>query len=189
MAAQDIHNRPDDELAKALCGTHSEAEMAFTELYGRHSQRVYAYLLRMTGDGAAAQDLLQDVFLKFYAAATQDLLVTNPGGFIFMTARNVCLNWIRDKKSFTTLEGLTVESFSDASTERGDLLELINLALELLDTELREAFILKCYQNYSYEQMSALTSETVDTLRNRVWRAKQKLRATLRSHILDIVNH
>src|SRR5436305_4819484 len=122
------HTLSDQELAHALLGSHRDAEVAFTELYGRYSQRTYAYLLRMTGDGAASQDLLQDSFLKFYAAARQDLLVANPGGFILMTARNLCLNWVRDRRAVDPIEGLDFAFHEQEQHERNDLLRLLNLA-------------------------------------------------------------
>lgn len=182
-------NRTDQELANDLRGSRREAEAAFTELYGRYAQRTYALLLRMTGDSAASQDLLQEVFLKFHAAASQDLLVTNPGGFILRVARNLCLNWKRDAKSPVSLDDIEITAATDERLERDDLLHFLNLALELLDFEYREAFVLKFYQGYSYEEMSALTGESVDTLRNRVWRAKEQVRHALRPYIQDLVKH
>ncbi|MDP4199544.1 MAG: RNA polymerase sigma factor [Bacteroidota bacterium] len=181
--------RTDQELANDLRGSRREAEAAFSELYGRYAQRTYALLLRMTGDTAASQDLLQEVFLKFYSAASQDLLVTNPGGFILRVARNLCLNWKRDTKAPLSLDDLELAAATDERLERDDLLHILNLALELLEFEYREAFVLKFYQGYSYEEMSTLTGESIDALRNRVWRAKEQVRHVLRPYIHDLVKH
>lgn len=175
----------EQQLVSELRGPRNDAERAFSEIYSRHAQRTYAFILRMTGDAAASQDLLQETFIKFFRASEHDLVVHSLGAFLMMIARNLCLNWRRDHRPTEQLS----ESFiapDDSSIERDDLLHLITLALELLEYEYREAFVLKFYQGYSYEEMSIITGETIPTLKNRVWRAKDKIRATLRHYITEL---
>jgi RNA polymerase sigma-70 factor (ECF subfamily) len=179
------NNGDEQELITALRGSHKEVERAFAELYGRHAQRTYAFILRMTGNSAASQDLLQEVFLKFYRASQQDLIFSNPGGFLMMIARNLCLNWKRDAHPTQPLDDF-LESENLVKVERDELLNLITVALELLDYEYREAFVLKYYQGNSYEEMSAITGATVTALKKRVWRAKDKIRSALRPYILEL---
>lgn len=164
-----------------------ESEAAFTELYNRYAQRTYAYILRLTGNVTSSQDILQEVFFKFYKAASQDIGIANPGGFIMMIARNLCLNWKRDQREAIPIEDLELPT-DERSFEKDELLQLINAALELLDIDYREAFVLKYYQGYSYEEMSALTGETVNALKNRVWRAKEQIKRSLKSYILETQN-
>ena len=47
---KDYSRYSDIELYKALSGSKEESEAAFGELYSRHSQRIYAYCLRVTGN-------------------------------------------------------------------------------------------------------------------------------------------
>lgn len=42
---------------------------AFLELYDRHASRVYALALRMLGEGMAAEDVTQEVFIKLWSRA------------------------------------------------------------------------------------------------------------------------
>ena len=175
----------DQDLIRQLRGPHREQERAFTELYSRHSQRVYAYILRILGEQATSQDLLQETFVKFYNAAREDVVVTNPRAFLIMIARNLCLNWKRDAHPGVPIEGLELP-FNDETVERNELSRIVNLSLELLDFEPREALVLKYYQGYSYEEMSRLTGETVAALRNRVWRAKEAIRGTLKPYASEL---
>ena len=167
------------ELRGPRRGGSRSQEHAFSELYARHGQRVYAYILRMCGETAASQDLLQETFFKFFNAAQHDLVVVNTRAFLIMIARNLCLNWKRDSRPHETIEDLEL-AIDDETVERNDLSRILNAALELLDFEHREAFVLKYYQGYSYEEMSRVTGETVAALRNRVWRAKLEIRRTLK---------
>ncbi len=179
------HRLTDQDLVAALRGNAKGTERAFTELYARHAQRTYAFILRMTGDAKASEDLMQEVWLKFYDAARADVVVTNPVGFLLMIARNHCLNWKRDTKPMLSLEGLE-EMTARPEEDAAELTRLINLALELLDYEYREAFVLKYYQGYDYQEMSTMTGASVDALRNRVWRAKEKVKSALRPHFAEL---
>jgi RNA polymerase sigma-70 factor, ECF subfamily len=185
------HSTTDQDLIRQLRGSRMmgyarrEHERAFAELYARHAQRVYAYILRMLGEQAASQDLLQETFFKFYNAAREDLVVTNTRAFLIMIARNLCLNWMRDTRQNVSIDAMEF-SFDDETVERNDLSRILNLALELLDFEHREAFVLKYYQGYSYEEMSRMTGETVAALRNRVWRAKEEIRRTLKPYAEEL---
>ncbi len=179
----------DEELIAGLRGTHREAEIAFTEIYSRYAQRTYAFILRMMGDGAASEDILQEVFLKFFNATRQQLVFTNLRAFIFMIARNQCLNYKRDVPQTESIEHMefVVHEFSGA-IEQNELLQLVTLSLELLEIEFREAFVLKYYQGYSYEEMSQLTGDTIPALKNRVWRAKEQIRRALKPYIIEEQN-
>jgi RNA polymerase sigma-70 factor (ECF subfamily) len=176
----------DQELMVALKRADHGAEGAFAELYGRYAQRTYAFILRMMGNSVVSQDLLQEVFIKFYTACRQELVVTNTGAFILMIARNLCLNHKRDEHSTDSLDELLLPSneFSH-SVEDKELVDLITLALDLLQYEYREAFVLKYYQGYSYEEISRLTGDGIPALKNRVWRAKEQIRSILKPYILE----
>ncbi len=175
----------DQDLIRQLRGSRGEQQRAFAELYARHAQRVYAYILRMLGEQTVSQDLLQETFLKFYNAAREDLVVTNTRAFLIMIARNLCLNWKRDTKASVDIDGLELP-MDDETVERNDLSRILNAALELLEFERREAFVLKYYQGYSYEEMSRITGETVAALRSRVWRAKEEIRQTLKPYAAEL---
>ncbi len=181
---KNIFSDTDQALIRDLQGSHKEAEKAFSEIYSRYAQRTYALILSMTGDSAASQDILQEVFLKFYNAAKQELVFTNLRGFILMIARNLCLNWKRDVSRFTPIKDLLL-TVDEYNVEHDELLQLITLSLDLLEFEYREAFVLKYYQGYSYDEMSMLTGETIPTLKNRVWRAKEQIKQALRPYILE----
>ena len=178
-------DRRDELLIKDLAGTPKEAERAFTEIYTRYAQRTYAFILRMTNDEAASQDLLQEVFIKFYQAAKQGLVFTNLNGFILAVAKNLCLNWKRDLHPLVHIDDVLLVSADTLTVERDELLHLINLSLELLEFDYRQAFVLKYYQGCSYDEMSLITGETIPALKNKVWRAKEQIKKILSPYILE----
>jgi RNA polymerase sigma-70 factor (ECF subfamily) len=179
-------DRREEELITELGGTQKEVERAFTEIYARYAQRTYAYILRMTNDEASSQDLLQEVFIKFYHAAQQGLVFTNPSGFILVIAKNLCLNWKRDARPLENIDDILIASQDTSATiEQNELLHLINLSLEILEFDYRQAFVLKYYQGCTYDEMALITGETIPALKNKVWRAKEQIKQVLKPYILE----
>ena len=175
----------DTELARLLHDAEHVTRDVFSELYDRHEQRIYAYALRVTGSRDDASDILQDTFIKFYNAL-QHTIVENVGAYLVMTARNLCLNHKRSKRFYEPLsEELVGESLAQ-KFEQTELMGLIGKALQALELEQREAFVLRFYHGMEYEEMADVAGESVNAMRNRVWRAKEKLKQILAPFIHEL---
>lgn len=178
----------DAELVIAIKRSEQEAEAAFAELYSRYSQRTYAYCIRVTGNVEDANDIFQEAFLKFYDSIHRTDEVKNPGAFLLMITRNICLNFRRDKKKTVTIEDYQLHTH-DKSYEQKELLDLIAHALECLNFDQKEAFVLRQYHGMSYKEIAEIVGETASTIRNRVWRAKERIKEVLSPYLEDIVNN
>ncbi len=176
----------DLELFNTLKENTHVSELAFGELYARYNQRIYAYCLRVTGNPDEARDIFQDTFLKFYKSAKSDRQVSNVPGYLLTIARNLCLNFKRDRKDTVAFEDYHKSYRNDGSYEKKEYLELIRTALELLDKDHREAFILREYQGMSYAEISDVTGVSVSALKNRVWRAKEKIKKILSRYVAEV---
>jgi RNA polymerase sigma-70 factor (ECF subfamily) len=175
----------DADLFKTLRQPKAVAERAFAELYARHSQRVYVYCLKIIGEEADALDVFQTTFLKFHAAAQNDAVVENVPAYLLRIARNLCFDKKREFKPTIPFEEFHGAS-RDNSYENKELISLINTALELLDIEYREALVLHEYEGLSYNEIAEITGDTIPALKNRVWRAKQKIRHILSPYLADL---
>ena len=167
-----------------------EAEAAFSELYRRLGQRMYAYCVRVLGDIRLAEDIFQEAMLKFYRAGQAGTEVKNVAGYLMQTVRNLCLNGKRDRKATFSFEDFDLHTPSGAARyEAEELAQLVASALELLEDEYREAVVLREYDGFSYQEIAALTGCTEVNARTRVFRAKQQLRTILQPYFNDIVKH
>ncbi len=157
----------------------------FQEVYDRYAQRVYSYSLRILAHREDAGDILQETFIRLYNVMCQTP-VQNIGAYALRTARNLCLNHIRDRRKHDVLgEDIHGDSLVQAF-EQKDLLSLISKALPRLDLELREAFVLRYYQNLEYTEMAEIMGESLNTVRNRVWRSKERLKVLLAPYIEEL---
>lgn len=175
----------DIELYAALSDKKNVAEAAFAELYSRFSQRVYAYCLRVMGDPLDAQDIFQEAFMKLFNSAHTRKDVDNLPGYLIAIARNLCINYKRRHKKTYNIEDYTV-STNDRGYEQKELMQLIGTALELLEFEYREAFVLRQYQGMSYKEISSVTGDSISAIKNRVWRAKERIKGILEPYLEDL---
>jgi RNA polymerase sigma-70 factor (ECF subfamily) len=175
----------DAELIAELKKDRESAEIAFSEIYSRYSQRVYAYCIRMLGHVEDAQDVFQETFLKFYDIAPQQNFVDNIPALLYTISRNLCFNHKRDLKTNLDIEDYALVS-NDKGYDQKELLQLVARALELLDFDYREAFILRQYHGLSYDEIISITGESLAAIKNRVWRAKEKLKEILAPYLEDL---
>ncbi len=175
----------DGQLYLLLKGNKEEAEAAFSEIYSRYSQRVFAYCLRVVGNSEDAKDIYQEVFIKFFKSANEKQVVDNIPSYLIVTARHLCINHFRSQKSSVQIQDYQLVT-NDEGYEQKELLQLISNALEMLDFEDRESFVLRQYQGLSYNEIAVIVGDTVTAIRNRVWRAKEKIRNILSPYLVDL---
>ncbi len=176
----------DRELFLYLKGSKEESEAAFTELYNRYASRIHAYCYRVVGNTEQAEDIFQETFLRFYRSAQNERNMTNVPGYLLTIARNLCLNHKRDRRQTVSIDTLQFSAEEEHAQDKTELLELITMALELLEFEYREAFVLREYNGLSYAQIAEVVKTTVPTIKTRVFRAKQKIKAILTPYLKDL---
>jgi RNA polymerase sigma-70 factor, ECF subfamily len=186
---KDFGRYSDNELLRLLSTTKEDADQAFAEMYSRYSNRIYAYCLRMTGNSQDARDLFQEVFIKFYNSAKEIKELNNAQGFLLKIARNMCLNFKRNKKLILNIDdyAFCISGKNDEKEyEQNELMSLIAGSLELLEFDQREAFILRQYQGLSYKEISEITGKTAGAIKNRYFRAKEKLKEILQPYMIEM---
>jgi len=180
-----LNNYSDRELIDYLQNDeNADKSAAFSDLYNRHSVAVYNYCHRVFGDGYFADDIFQETFIKFFKVVQNKSEIDNVRGYLLRSARNLSINFKRNNsQEFVELDE---EQFYqiDNNFEEKELTQLINSALELLPNEHKEAFLLQNTSGMSYQEISNVTEVPISTVRNRIVRAKSKLREIL-SPILD----
>ncbi len=170
-------------------------EHAFAELYTRRKREIYTFCVRMlSGDRDLASDAFQETFIKVYEKAESFRSGSNVMGWLFMIARNTCLNLHRSKRTSEALEDqpLLVSNDRSLGPEYGEeqhfLRELLENAIATLPEEFREPFIMREFDGFSYGEIADVTHTTLATTKVRIYRAKQRLRELLRPYLQDDAN-
>lgn len=186
MPQQRYETLTDAALMREFHTSKAQHEPVFSEIYRRYGQRIKVYAVRVLGGEDDGSEVFQETFVRFYHVALSEPQIQNIGGYLMRIARNCCLNHKRDAKPTVTIDDFEIAVPHVPNYEREELLNLITLALEYLDFDYREAFVLRFYQDCSYEEIAQLTGASITTVTNRIWRAKDKLKTILAPYLADL---
>jgi RNA polymerase sigma-70 factor (ECF subfamily) len=167
----------------------SEPTLGFRDLYDRYSRDVYLAALRVTGNPADAEDVLQTVFLRVFDGKLRLDAAWAPGAYLRRAAVNASIDLLRKKKSRPETEIDERRHHTDdtglrlARSEEGALLlkERLRAALTRLSPERAEMFVLCYVEGYSYDELADLLQVERGTVGSRLHR----IRAVLQEELSD----
>lgn len=173
-------------LAMVKDTTPGQGALGFRELYDRYSGEVYVAALRVTGNPADAEDILQAVFLRVFDGKIRLLGTWAPGAYLRRAAVNAGIDLLRRKKSRPEAElderhggegvGLRLAGFQEGALL---LKERLLAALTRLPPESAELFVLCYLEGYSYDELAELLQVERGTIGSRLHRIRAVLREDL----------
>lgn len=166
-------------VAKVLAGDTA----AYATLVARYRVQFGRYAVRMLGTREDAEEALQDAFVRAYRSLAKCDDPERFGSWLFRILANRCRTTGtrrgRRDKTFVRDEVAIMGAAQQHPAERDAWREEIDRALQMLEPEQREAFLLKHVEDLGYEEISELTGVGVSALKMRVKRACERLRALL----------
>ena len=155
-------------------------EFAFVTLYNRYKAPVFAFCAKMLLDRAAAEDALQETFIRVYEHRDRLARGSAFRSWLFTIARNHCLNVLRKAKWTEPLPEYADPPAPNTQTPFEELLRservaLVTAYLGQLSPEYREVLVLREYQNLSYDEIAAVTRSTVSAVKSRLFKARRRL--------------
>jgi RNA polymerase sigma-70 factor, ECF subfamily len=164
---------------------------AFSLLYDRFSPGLYSMVMRMTGDEAEAQDVLQDAFSHIWRkASTYDRSRSAAFTWAVMVTRNKCIDRMRIRQRVSRVaERMAAEvdgqtQLDDTSAEETEMREQRNrvrTALSEVAPDQRQAIELAFFSDLTHEQIAEKLGAPLGTVKARIRRGLLKLRDVLNS--------
>lgn len=164
----------DEDLMAAVRGGDRDA---FGELFGRYQERIWRFFRRRLADRTAAEELTQETFLAVLQGAARYAPRAPFRSYLFGIAFNL-LAAARRRRSNSSLDGANAaEPMADSSDQV--LVLWVRQAIAGLDSNDREILLLREYDQLTYEEIAALLSLPVGTVRSRLFRARLALKQRL----------
>lgn len=145
-----------------------------------HQTKLARYVRRMVGDADVALDIAQDVFFAAYRTLQADPARPLTAGWLYKTATNTSISYLRRKKILRFLpldrdadfRALRIDERSAASID-------LQTAMNRLPSEQASAIMLTTYAGYSSNEAAAILGTSPDAVRQRVCRAMRTLRVVM----------
>lgn len=190
--------------ANALCEEPTEAQRdrdlvarhhqgdrtAFEEFYRRFAPLVYNLAIRQCGDPELAKDLSQEAFLRLFRNLSKFEGRSSLKTWTYRVVLNHCRTRLSRRKRHEQLavdrdgaerEIEDVNRGPEARTEAADSRRQIAEALLLVEPSYREALVLREIEDLSYQEIAEVLEVPIGTVRSRIARGREGLRAALLS--------
>ena len=152
----------------------------FAELYERHHEAVFRAALRVTGNPADAEDVLQTVFLRVFAGARGGNIedVALPAAYFRRAAVNAAVDVLRRREH--RAEAPHDSGAAPVAVQPSLLLkERLRRALAILDKEDASLFLLRHVEGLSNEELAGMFQIEKNNVAVRLHRIRQRLQAEM----------
>lgn len=152
---------------------------AFEWIVVRYENDIAKTVKGMLGNVAVADDVGQEVFLRFYHSMSKFRGDSSLKTYLTRIAINLSLNELKRRKTKRWLvfdnDYREIKSRSDVFKQK-DINDLVQLALSQLETKFRSVLVLRLMQGYSTKETCEILNLPQGTVLSRMARGQEKLR-------------
>ncbi|MBW1727951.1 MAG: RNA polymerase sigma factor [Deltaproteobacteria bacterium] len=163
---------------------------AFEFLVLRYNNRLFNFILRYLGDRPAAEDLVQEAFIRVYTSAHRFKRMdgVRASSWIFKIAYNLSMNEIKRSRRYQVFcneldQGSKNhgEKAQSKSIEEWEIKKDIISALNLLPKNQRAALLLRVNEGFLYKEISEILNCSISSVESLIFRARKRLKENLKS--------
>ena len=183
--------KPTDALLAARLAAGDDHALA--EVFDYLAPTVYGAALRVLGEGSAAQDVVQDVFVELWSHPDRyDPQAGTLGTYLIVLARHRAVDLVRSElrrlarqeRHYRLTPGGADPTPSDAVTA-ADTADAVRAAVSLLPEGQRQVVELAYFQGLSYREVALATGIPEGTAKSRLRLALAKLESALDRQLLE----
>ena len=165
---------------------------AYKRLIQQYESLVASTIIGMIGNCSEADDIGQEVFIRFYRAINNFRGDSAIGTYLTRIAINLSINELKRRKRRNLLFKQTNDEHMEipdkiAKSEYDDSRELVNQAIERLEPKFKSVIVLRLIDGYTTEETAQILKVPLGTVLSRLSRAQQKLKEYL-SPLMEVYN-
>ena len=165
-------------------------EQAFNQIVENYTERLYWHVRRFICSHEDSNDLLQDIFIKIWAALPSFRGDAQLFTWIYRIATNEVLTHLRKERfkaliSFETESSFLERKIDDDPYFNGDTMQReLHKAIQRLPQKQRIVFNLRYFEEMKYEEISEITGTSVGALKASYHHAYGKIKDELKKNLL-----
>ncbi len=140
-------------------------------VFDRYSKVVFSVSLRVLRDPAAAEDVLQEIFMQVWRKPDSFLSTRGSlGGWLAVVARNRSIDVIRRRKPSDSVEEVVLaSSFNLADeAERSIMMQRARVAIQSISPDQRKVVEMAFFDGLTHAEIAELTGEPLGTVKTRI---------------------
>lgn len=152
-------------------------EIQYNAYVKEHSNALYSYAMKLVKEGAKAQDLVQESFVKLWMKRD---FIEEAGvkPFLFKVLYNKMVDDYRKMKRVSHPESLPESSYRDQDLSDRDL---IDQAFAQLKERQKNIILLRDWEGYSYDEIAEIMGLNLGQVKVNLFRARKKMKEVLLS--------
>ena len=164
-------------------------EEAFTQLYLRYSPTIYSALMVYIKDEHQADDLLQNVFVRFWEKRAELPAIQNIENYLFILARNLVLNHIKrraiEENVHQVLRSRMPESANSTDNRMLELeyKRLLQEAIDALPAQQKQVYLMATEDAMSYDDIATQMELSKLTIKKHLELARKSIRAHINARL------
>ena len=164
-------------------------DAAFTQIVNTYTERLYWHIRRFLCSHEDSNDLLQEIFIKVWAALPSFRRDAQLYTWLYRIATNEVLNHLRRQKvramiSLASASGILARKIDEDPYFNGDTLQReLHKAMLKLPEKQRIVFCLRYFDELKYEEISEITGTSIGALKASYHHAYNKIRREIETHI------
>ena len=159
---------------------------AFAALVRYFQEPVYRFVLRMVRRPNTAEDISQEVFIRFWRHLGEMESPDMVQGWLRRVAANAVIDhWRQDESRHRRLQVLREHPVArhvvkpSGRMESQEVLDAVQAALDSLPAKLRSALVLRTIEGLSYDELAEVLGISSHAVRSRLFRARSELHKML----------
>ena len=177
---------PAGEEAQLIAHAKAGDIEAFEALYERHKGAIYRTALAVTRDRAAAEEILQDTFLRAFRHIDHVREGAPISPWLHRIAINLSYTWATRQSRWKialdeAMERLVAKQGSspERAVEQSELQRLVRDAIDKLEFRQRATIVLFYLEGFSLAEIAEIMDCPVGTVKSRLYYGREKLRQAL----------
>ncbi len=168
----------------------------FDFLIKQNKNRIYSYAIYMIRNIMDAEDITQEVMIKTWQNI-DNFNFLSAKAWMMRTTHNLCIDYLRRNKKVYEREVQVDEGYEEIvpdksyeidpvkTSERVNIKENLNAAIEKLPERLKSPFVLYEIQGFKYKEIGNILDIPLNTVKVNILRARKELQKLLREYAKD----
>lgn len=177
----------ESQLAERLA---QKDEMAFEQVFKSHFKNLHAYAISIVRDPAAAEEIVQNVFLKLWDRGEQFHIHSTVTAYLYKAVHNESLNLLKHeqvKQNYSQYARHTMSNTQPDSAARklqvAELEQKIKTALNELPEQCRTIFQLSRFEELKYQEIADKLQLSIKTVEAQMGKALRLMRIKLADYL------